>query len=247
MFDEILVCDSAWANRGHRGWTTLASFAAQALALSLLLLLPLIYTQGLPKLALTEYLIAPAAPPGAPPASEVRPRPANPTASNMVGHRLLAPTQIPAGIAQLNERAVPSAPEVPAGYWVPGGTGVAGARNPVLDSIGNGLNSIAPPAPAPASLAPRPSHTMEANIVHRVQPDYPILARQARIQGAVVLKAVISRNGTIENLQVLSGHPMLVRAAVDAVRQWRYRPYLLNGEAVEVETQITVNFVLSGG
>lgn len=88
---------------------------------------------------------------------------------------------------------------------------------------------------------------MEANIVHRVQPDYPVLARQARIQGAVVLKAVISRNGTIENLQVLSGHPMLVRAAVDAVRQWRYRPYLLNGEAVEVETQITVNFVLSGG
>jgi periplasmic protein TonB len=63
----------------------------------------------------------------------------------------------------------------------------------------------------------------------------------------VVLKAVISRDGTIENLQVLSGHPMLVRAAVDAVRQWRYRPYLLNGEAVEVETQITVNFVLSGG
>ena len=88
---------------------------------------------------------------------------------------------------------------------------------------------------------------MEAYLVHRVQPEYPPLAKSVRIQGEVVLQAVISRNGTIENLQVLSGHPMLVRAAVDAVRQWRYRPYLLNGEAVEVETQITVNFVPSGG
>jgi protein TonB len=58
---------------------------------------------------------------------------------------------------------------------------------------------------------------------------------------------MISREGAIENLQVLSGHPMLVQAAADAVRQWRYRPYVLNGEAVEVETQVTVNFVLSGG
>jgi protein TonB len=83
--------------------------------------------------------------------------------------------------------------------------------------------------------------------VHKVQPDYPPLARQARIQGAVVLQAVISRDGAIENLQVLSGHPMLVQAAVQAVRQWRYRPYVLNGEPVEVETQVTVNFVLGGG
>jgi protein TonB len=73
------------------------------------------------------------------------------------------------------------------------------------------------------------------------------MARQARVQGQVVLRAMISREGTIENLQVLSGHPMLVRAAVDAVRQWRYRPYVLNGEPVEVETEVKVNFVLSGG
>ena len=88
---------------------------------------------------------------------------------------------------------------------------------------------------------------MEANLVHRVQPAYPPLARAARIQGSVVLQAVISKTGTIENLQVLNGHPMLVRAALDAVQQWRYRPYFLNGEPVEVETQITVNFILSGG
>jgi len=88
---------------------------------------------------------------------------------------------------------------------------------------------------------------MEGNLILRVQPDYPAPARQVRVQGQVVLRAMISREGTIENLQVLSGHPMLVRAAVDAVRQWRYRPYLLNGEPVEVETEVRVNFILSGG
>ena len=88
---------------------------------------------------------------------------------------------------------------------------------------------------------------MEGNLILRVQPLYPPLARQARVQGQVVLHAVISRSGAIENLQVLTGHPMLVQSAIDAVKQWRYRPYSLNGEAVEVETQVTVNFVLSGG
>jgi periplasmic protein TonB len=75
---------------------------------------------------------------------------------------------------------------------------------------------------------------------------YPPLARSARVQGTVTLRAVISRNGTIQNLQVLTGHPLLVKAAKDAVQQWRYRPYILNGEPMEVETQVTVNFLLSG-
>jgi protein TonB len=75
---------------------------------------------------------------------------------------------------------------------------------------------------------------------------YPPLARQARIQGPVQLRAIISKAGTIERLAVVSGHPMLAGSAIDAVRQWRYRPYLLNDEPVEIETEITVNFVLSG-
>ena len=87
---------------------------------------------------------------------------------------------------------------------------------------------------------------MEGNIIYRVQPNYPALARSARVQGPVVLRAVISRTGTIENLQILSGHPLLTAAAIEAVRQWRYRPYILNGEPVEVETQVTVNFLLAG-
>lgn len=82
--------------------------------------------------------------------------------------------------------------------------------------------------------------------MHKVQPVYPPIAIQARIQGAVLLRAVISKNGTIENLAVESGHPMLVKAAIEAVRQWRYRPYFLNNEPIEIETEITVNFVLGG-
>ena len=86
----------------------------------------------------------------------------------------------------------------------------------------------------------------EGDLIRKVQPTYPPLARAARIQGTVVLQAVISKQGGIENLRVLAGHPMLVPAAIEAVRQWRYRPYILNNEPVEVETQITVNFALGG-
>lgn len=89
------------------------------------------------------------------------------------------------------------------------------------------------------------SHWAEGNLIYRVQPEYPEIARQIRVQGPVQLRAIISKTGTIEHLAVESGHPMLVKAAMDAVRQWRYRPYLLNGEPIEVETEITVNFVLS--
>ena len=88
---------------------------------------------------------------------------------------------------------------------------------------------------------------MEGNLIYRVQPQYPALARQARVQGIVVLRAMISREGRIENLQVVSGPPLLVKSAIDAVLQWRYRPYYLNNEPVEVETQVTLTFTLSGG
>jgi len=86
----------------------------------------------------------------------------------------------------------------------------------------------------------------EGDLVKKVLPVYPALARSARIQGTVVLQARISKQGTIENLHLLSGHPMLAPAAIEAVRQWGYRPYILNGEPVEVDTQITVNFSLAG-
>jgi protein TonB len=87
----------------------------------------------------------------------------------------------------------------------------------------------------------------EGLLMKKVQPQYPALARQARIQGAVVLQASIGKDGNVQNLRAVSGHPMLTPAAIEAVKQWKYRPYFLNGEAVEVDTTITVNFTLAGG
>jgi len=84
-------------------------------------------------------------------------------------------------------------------------------------------------------------------LMRKIQPAYPPLARQARIQGSVLLQAEISKDGSIQNLRLISGHPMLAPAAIEAVKQWKYKPYILNGEPVEVETQITVNFTLAGG
>lgn len=163
----------------------------------------------------------------------------------MIGHSLMMPSSIPTTIANLNDAGPP--PELPSGLGVEGGTGLAGGRDPVWGGIGVGMNPLPPPPPVPVARPPRVSHMMEGNLIQRVQPVYPQLARQARVQGVVVLRAVISAEGRIENLQVISGHPLLVPAAVEAVRQWRYRPYVLNDQPVEVETQITVNFTLAGG
>ena len=236
-------CDSGWPNRSHRGWTTLLSFVLQALAIGCLLLLPMLYTQGLPRLAALAPLLAPAPLPAVPAAQH--PNPPSAAQSNMTGVRLVSPPQIPQSINMLTETAPPPPMVDPGTIGVSHGTGDPGARGTVPGSL-LGSDQILPPPPPPAAH-PRPSTMMEGNLVLRVQPDYPAPARQLRVQGKVVLRAVISREGTIENLQVVSGHPMLVRAAVDAVRQWRYRPYVLNGEPVDVETEVTVNFVLSGG
>jgi len=164
-----------------------------------------------------------------------------------MGRHLIMPRRIPNETANLNETQAPPALEFPGTLVVSGGTGSAGTRHSVLDTLGNGTNAMPVLSPPPSVQHVRVSHMMEGNLIHRVQPAYPPLARQARIQGTVVLRAIISRDGRIENLQVLSGHPMLVPAAIEAVRQWRYQPYILNDQPVEVETQVTVNFTLSGG
>jgi TonB family protein len=82
-------------------------------------------------------------------------------------------------------------------------------------------------------------------LVSKVPPIYPSLARQARLQGSVVLNALINQTGDVVSVELISGHPMLAPAAIEAVRQWKYRPYLLNGNAVNVDTQVTLNFTLS--
>ena len=117
--------------------------------------------------------------------------------------------------------------------------GVDGPSNLPSELIGDG--------PSKTDVRPGPtrftvSHLSEAQLVNRVEPVYPHVAAIAGIQGEVKLHAIIARDGSIQSLNAISGHPLLVRAALEAVGQWRYRPYYLNGEAVEVETFITVNF-----
>jgi periplasmic protein TonB len=134
-----------------------------------------------------------------------------------------------------------------------GGSGfdsVEGDGNgPPAPGIFEGLGSAPPPAPAERPAAPRKplivDHgAQEAKLIHRVQPDYPTLAPQIHLSGTVELRAIIAKDGSVINLEVISGNPILARSALDAVKQWRYRPTLLNGEPVEVQTFVTVNFVL---
>jgi protein TonB len=241
MFADSLL-ESSWIHHSRRRWVTLISFGMQALAISGLLLLPLLYTERLPQLhfAVRDLLVPPHAP--APPAPSAHRHPANASVSNLQGHTLLAPGQIPNVVRQFNETQLPP-PDLPAGFAVLGRRGPGGPGS-IFGSGGNEISLVAPPPMVSHTL--RFSHMDEGSLIHRVQPVYPPLARQAGVQGVVVLQARISRLGTIENLQMVSGHPLLVKAAMDAVRQWRYRPYVLNGEAVEIETQVTVNFTLSG-
>jgi len=226
----------------HQGLTTLASFGLQGIALCGVLLLPLIYTQGLPQLFTTHPEISLAPPPGPPPSERIQ-RASHAAPSNMDGVHVVAPDHVPSSVARIvdNQEAPPVS--IATG-WVDGGLPGNGPRDGILNSIGNSFSRALPPPPP--QHPPRISHMMEGNLIYQVQPAYPPAARAARIQGPVVIKAVISRDGTIENLKVITGHPFLVKAALDAVSQWRYRPYILNGEAVEVETQVTVNFILSG-
>jgi periplasmic protein TonB len=235
--------ESNWDQSARRGWTTLASFTMQALGLSLLLAIPLIWVQRPPQLHWLERLASPAA---LTPRAATQAAHAHSTAtavSTLPKQPFIAPRSIPLHAAAINDAdSVPPAPDFPT-------IGTGSGRGPgdgVAHGLGDSIPVIIPQHPA--AIKPLVvSHWAEGNIIYRVQPSYPPIARLARVQGAVELRAIISKTGAIENLIVVSGHPMLVKSAIEAVRQWRYRPYLLNNEPIEVETEITVNFVLSGG
>lgn len=171
--------------------------------------------------------------------------------------RLTAPKQIPKEIAMIKEEELPSAaPAVGVVGGVPGGV-PGGTPGGVIGGIIGAVPSAAPPPPPPppaekkVEKPPTPQqirvggNVQSAKLVRQPKPNYPPLAKQARIQGAVKFQAVIGKDGTIKNLQLVSGHPLLVQAATDAVKQWVYQPTLLNGEPVEVLTQIDVNFTLT--
>jgi periplasmic protein TonB len=244
MFSGSML-ETSWAQRSRRSWTTLTSFGLQAVVMGLLLLLPLWRTVSLPSVAHTVStpISLGQRSPDQTQVSGSAHIVAMPVSPDAV--RFVAPGRIPPTISMTGDESSPA----PIGnIGVGSGTDTigAGARNGFLLPTTGNWSVPAPPPSQPTVREFRTSRMLEGSLLHRVQPIYPPLARTAHIQGEVVLFAVISKSGNIDNLRVLSGHPMLAPAAVEAVSQWRYRPYVLNGEPIEVETQITVNFTLSG-
>jgi protein TonB len=164
-------------------------------------------------------------------------RPARPMESFFQNGGFRAPSFIPHTVAVFEEPPLP--PALPANIT---GPGLLGA-----DLLGTNRNEAEPPAPPVAPTLTqriRQSQIEPAMILSQAQPAYPPLPRSVGIQGDVILHAIIDREGRVAELEVVSGHPLLAKAALDAVRTWRYRPTLLNGEPVEVETTIKVSFVL---
>lgn len=239
MFDDTL--HSPWGERSRRSLTTLTSFSLEAVIVAVLLIAPLFRPVGIPSLRQLSVPISLTQTPPEP--AEVRTEPvANPgrrIAAEIVLHQ---PAAVPSHIAIGNDVTPP--PIVSSGAYIPGTSRMAGSG--VFNSLGISTAPMIPKPPANADRTIRLSHISEGDLVRKVLPTYPALARSARIQGTVILQAVIGKSGAIENLRLLSGHPMLAPAAIEAVRQWLYRPYVLNGEPVAVETQITVNFSLAG-
>jgi protein TonB len=246
MFEDSLI-ESGGRLSSKRGATTVVSFVLQALLLGILILVPLIYTEALPKQQLMTFLVAPPPPPPPPPPPAATPiKVVKQVISEINNGQLRTPTKIPEKVQMIKEEETPPPVSgiggvvggVPGG--VPGGQ-MGGVIGGIISSTPVAVPKVATPQRVRVSQG-----VSQGLLVHQVKPAYPPLARQARIQGAVVLQAVIAKDGSIQGLKVVSGHPMLTPSAIDAVKQWRYKPYFLNGEPVEVETVVTVNFTLAG-
>jgi protein TonB len=244
MFEDSLI-ESGNKLKTKRLGTTILSFLLQVGLICILILIPLIYTDALPKGNLMTFLVAPPPPPPPPPPPAAAVKVVK-IQSEVINGQLRTPTKIPNKVQMIKEEEAP--PDLGAG-GVPGGVpgGIpGGSTGGVMGGILSSANAAIPKVATPQRVRVS-SGVSTGLLIKKVTPNYPQLAKQARIQGSVVLQAEISKEGTIQNLQLISGHPMLAPAAIEAVKQWRYKPYLLNGEPVAVETQVVVNFSLSGG
>ncbi len=221
-----------------------AACCLEILLLAALVVVPLVHTEALPKVLVTMPM--PPLPRGAPPAKPASPRIVRP--ASFVN--LVAPIRIPQNIAEVSDQSAPSLQEMSVGLTgeVPGIPGEA--LNGVWNSPGSAF--AAPPAPPqPAASKPkiirikRGGQVEPPRLLFQPKPEYPALARMARIEGVVQIEATISRDGTVEALRVVSGHPLLTKAAFDAVSRWRYEPTRLNGEPVEVVMEADVIFNLN--
>jgi periplasmic protein TonB len=240
MFDDLLESTTV-KKKTNKGWAVILSTIVQMIILGVLILIPLIYTEALPKAMLSTLLIAPPPPPPPPPPPQPVKTIVKPVARLITSGKLTQPRAIPKEVVVFKEAELP--PDIinnsNAGGVFGGipGQGIIGGNGPALPP---------PPKAAAPSRIKQGGNVTAASIITQTRPLYPALARQARIQGNVVLHAIIDKEGKVAQLEVVSGHPLLVQAALDAVKQWRYKPTLLNGDPVEVDTTITVTFTMGG-
>jgi protein TonB len=248
MFSDSILDFGTQSKRKAMATTT--SFIVNCLAVCMMLLVPLMFTEELPKAQLLTMLIAPPPPPPPPPpAADAVQRVVRQIQTDVLNTgQLRTPTRIPTKVQMIKEEDAPPPMATAAGVvgGVPGGI-PGGQLSGVIGGIVSATSNLAVPkfAPVQPQRVRISQGVTKGLLIRRVEPAYPTLARSARVQGDVVLSAIININGEIENLQLVSGHPMLVPAALTAVKQWRYKPYLLNGQPTEVETTITVIFTLS--
>jgi protein TonB len=248
MFNDTFLDGRA---ESRRPWTIAVSFLAQTLAVALAILASLLTAGDLPARQWMRHLLAPPpVPPAAQPAERPRVAPRPEPLERFDESSLVTPAVIPEKIAVI----VDPPAEIP--FSGPRVSGVAAVPGAVPGTGSNVLAQLAAVREAPPPVVAEPvrrqpqepvlvsSDLQAARLIHRVEPVYPALARQARVSGVVRLEAVIGEDGTIRQLRVLGGHPLLVPSARDAVSQWRYRPTLLGGVAVPVLTRIDVNFRL---
>jgi protein TonB len=233
--------DSTFESAGRirtrsRGWM-IATFALNASILLALILIPLFYPEALPRMAMSILMQAPPTPVEEPKPVARLERAVAAAPSELIGGRIQAPRVIP------RDLWIPTTPEPPGPGDVMSLAGTASLPGMGCDPFNCGdVRPVIVPAPVgPKAIS---SGVAAGLLIHKVVPQYPAIPRTMRLEGTVVLQAMISKSGTIENLRVVSGPALLQQAALDAVQQWRYRPYLLNGQPVEVETTINVEFKL---
>jgi len=249
MFEQTFVS----TGKTNKTWTVLLSTFVQLVLLGVFIILPMIYFDVLPAATLTSFLVAPPPPPPPPPPPAATPAPkvVKVIPRQFDAGKLMQPKSIPKEIAQIREDELPPPTAGVSGVvgGVAGGLS-GGSLGGVLGGIiSSGNAAPPPPPPPPKAVVPQRirvgGNVQAANLINGPKPNYPPLAKQARISGTVELSAVIGKDGRVQDLKVVRGHPLLVQAALDAVKNWVYRPTLLNGEPVEVSTTIDVNFTLS--
>lgn len=233
MFEDSTFETMGRIHTRSRGWM-IATFAFNSSILLALVIIPIIHPEMLPRISNIDPINV------LPQTQEPRP--------------VVRTVQMPTAPSETSARVLQAPSTIPRQPWTPDIVDIPGPPAPI--ELGDPNSMAGPDNPfgrgmhpdvrqaTPAVTQHVSSGVMQGMLIYKVIPTYPAIAQVARASGAVVLQATISRTGTIENLRVMSGPALLRQAALDAVKQWRYRPYMLNGQPVEVETAVEVNFTL---